>query len=79
MTLNDLNRVAPGWKVGCSEGILSNAAPYGGIIDKNLVSGEWFVIFNNDNFEALDGFATRDEAIDAFVDTMMGEFVVDEM
>lgn len=39
---------------------------HGGIIDQEIVSGLWFVIFNDDSIDSLNGFSTRDEAIAAF-------------
>jgi hypothetical protein len=53
-----------GWTGGA--GLLCSAHPtLGGIIDRAIVSGEWFVIFNN-SAEITDGFATRADAIAAF-------------
>lgn len=53
------------WNEGAS-GIATSTDPQlGGIIDKAIVSGEWFVIFNSDQLESLEGFKTRAEAFAA--------------
>ena len=46
--------------------MICNPNKGGGIIDRTFASGEWFVVFNDDR-ETLDGFATRDDAVAAFV------------
>ncbi len=63
--LDALNEVCPGWREGAS-GIVTNPRADGGIIDSEIVSGEWFIIFN-DGRESLSGFETRSDAVDAFV------------
>lgn len=63
--LDKLNAVVPGWTEGPG-GILCNPKPGGGIIDKTIKTGEWFVIFN-DKDEVLDDFADRKGAIEAYV------------
>ena len=62
--INTLNELVPGWS-GSGNGLLCNPNPGGGIIDKVMLSDEWFVIL--DRGQALDGFASRDEAIQAFI------------
>lgn len=37
----------------------------GGIIDSCIATGEWFVVFSDDR-KTLEGFDTRDDAIEAF-------------
>jgi hypothetical protein len=57
-----------GWTASAehTDGIVVNPHPLeGGIVDQNIVNGQWFVIFNHEDLAALDGFATRDEALDA--------------
>lgn len=57
-------------------GMLCNAHPtHGGIIDKAYKSGEWFVIFNDDRYPVQDGFLTREDAIDSFVETIKASSV----
>lgn len=62
--LDALNEICPGWRAGAS-GIVANPSVGGGIIDRELVSGRWFIIFNDDR-EAQSDFATRSGAVDAF-------------
>lgn len=55
-----------GWTAN-GDGIATNNDPQlGGIIDKAIVSGEWFVIFNDDDLEAIEGLSSRAEAFEAF-------------
>lgn len=63
--LETLNALCPGWSES-GNGLICNPNEGGGIIDCTFVSGEWFVVFNDDR-ETLDGFATRDDAVAAFV------------
>jgi len=63
--INALNTISNGWTEGTLGGLLCNPNAGGGIIDVAIVSGEWFVIFNDDR-KTLDGFDTRDDAIEAF-------------
>jgi hypothetical protein len=49
-----------------ANGIATNNDPIlGGIIDQNIVSGKWFVIFNSDEIEAIEGIDARAEAFAA--------------
>jgi hypothetical protein len=60
-----LDTVSKGWtesRPGC---MLCNPNAGGGIIDNEIVSGEWFVIFN-DSRKSLFGYETREEAVEAF-------------
>jgi len=63
--LDALNTISTGWTESPSGKLLCSADISGGIIDSNIVSGEWFVIFNDDR-EMQEGFDTRDDAIEAF-------------
>ena len=63
--INALNAISQGWSESRSGGMLVNPNAGGGIIDVAIVSGEWFIIFNDDR-EPVEGFATRDDAIEAF-------------
>lgn len=59
----------PGWTESTPGGLATNKDPVnGGIIDKNIEG--WFVIFNDDNLKALDGFANRIEAFSAFFEVL---------
>jgi hypothetical protein len=63
--INALNKICQGWSESPSGKMLVNPNAGGGIIDSAIVSGEWFVIFN-DGRKVMDGFDTRDDAIEAF-------------
>lgn len=55
------------WKHLGPNAMATNTDPiYGGIIDSEIVSGLWFVIFNNDDFVMLDGFASKADAFAAW-------------
>lgn len=55
-----------GWTEAYPGGLATNTDPIkGGIIDSEIVSGLWFVIFSRDNLPLLDGFTSRDEAFRA--------------
>lgn len=60
-----LNTIATGWTESRAGGLLCNPNAGGGIIDVTIATGEWFVIFN-DARKSLEGFDTRDDAIEAF-------------
>lgn len=64
-TINALNTISKGWTEATPGGLLCNPNAGGGIIDKAIVSGEWFVIFNDDR-QTIEGFETRDDAVEAF-------------
>lgn len=54
------------WSHLAADAIATNNDPvFGGIIDKAIVSGEWFVISNSDDIPTMHGFATKQEAFDA--------------
>lgn len=65
-TLDALNEVCAGWSESRPGGLVCNPGIAGGIIDSEILSGEWFVIFN-DSRESLDGFESREAAVAAFV------------
>jgi hypothetical protein len=51
------------WNHLSVDGIATNNDPEnGGIIDKEILSGEWFVIFNNNDIPSASGFPTKDAA-----------------
>ena len=65
--IEKLNTVAAGWSESFTGGMLVNSNPEnGGIIDNEIVTGKWFVVFN-DGRDSLTGYNTRAEAVDAFV------------
>lgn len=54
---------ALGWTEAAPMSLMSSADPIsGGIIDHEIVSGQWFVIFNDDAHSMIDGLATREDA-----------------
>lgn len=56
-----------GWTEAYPGGMATNRDPVkGGIIDSEIVSGLWFVIFHRDDLPLLDGFNSRDEAFCAY-------------
>ena len=64
--LDLLNACCPGWTESAPGRLACNPAPKGGIIDKAILSEEWFVIFNDDRTNR-EGYKTRFEAIKAFI------------
>ncbi|MBC8438996.1 MAG: hypothetical protein H8D87_04855, partial [Deltaproteobacteria bacterium] len=55
-----------GWTEASPGGMATNQDPIsGGIVDSEIKSGKWFVIPNNDNISKMEGFETREEALDA--------------
>lgn len=61
-----MSTLPQGWTES-STGLACNSDPVlGGIIDKTIVSGEWFVIFNDDNLEMIEGLSSREEAFKEF-------------
>ena len=59
------------------DGIATNADPIlGGIIDQTIMTGEWFVIFNDDAIPAIEGIATRAAAFEAFEAAIAARFVL---
>ena len=62
--IKTLNAICNGWS-GTESGLLVNPSIAGGIIDKQIVSGDWFVIFNDDR-PTITGLENQDDAIEAF-------------
>lgn len=68
-----MNTLPQGWNESASGMACNNDPVLGGIIDKTIVSDEWFVIFNCDNIEMIEGLSSREEAFKEFqkaIDTM---------
>lgn len=60
-----------GWSEASPGGLATNPDPItGGIIDRTIACGEWFVIFHNEDLSTLEGFATRDQAFAACLLTL---------
>lgn len=65
-TFIKLDDICSGWNEVNSRGMICSADPLGGIIDDEILTGKWFVIFNDDR-QIITGLGSRDEAIQAFV------------
>ena len=63
--IDALNTISNGWTESRPGALLCNPNAGGGIIDSEIVSGEWFVIFN-DGRATLSGYESRDDAVEAF-------------
>ena len=52
-------------------GLMINSDPIlGGIIDKTIKTGEWFVIFHSDLIPTIEGLESKEKALQAFNDTL---------
>lgn len=45
---------------------VSNDPILGGIIDKRIIDGKWFVIFNDDDLDIMEGLDSREEAFQVY-------------
>lgn len=62
-----MNNLPLGWTEVSKGGMATNPDPVvGGIVDLEIVSGKWFVIFNRIDLDLLDGYYNRDQAFMAF-------------
>ena len=64
-SITALNTLCQGWTESAPGAMLCNPKLGGGIIDSEIKSRLWFVIFNDER-ETLSGFDSRDMAIEAF-------------
>ncbi|MCB5412099.1 hypothetical protein [Pseudogemmobacter faecipullorum] len=55
------------WSEGPNGIICNRHEQDGGIIDRAIISNEWFIVFNRDGLDTLHGFPTRDSAISRFL------------
>lgn len=55
------------WSEGPNGIICNRHEDEGGIIDRVIMTGEWFLVFNRAGLNTLHGFTTRDSAIRAFL------------
>lgn len=55
------------WSEGPNGIICNPHEREGGIIDRAIKGNEWFVIFNREDLPSLFGYASRDDAIAAFL------------
>lgn len=61
------NNLPHGWTESRPGALACNADPeLGGIIDRTIKTGEWFVIFNSDHIATIDGLPTREAAFEAY-------------
>lgn len=52
-------------------GLMVNPDPVlGGIIDKTIKTGEWFVIFHSDLIPTIEGLESKEKALQAFNDAL---------
>lgn len=63
--IEKLNDVCSGW-TGCGS-LICNPAWNGAIIDQAIVPKTWFVIFNNDLIEDIEGLDTKEDAVEAYI------------
>jgi hypothetical protein len=70
--------MAYGWNHLAEDAMSANADPIvGGIIDREIVSGKWFVIPNNDAIPQADDFESKTEAF-AYLDKKVAELTAPE-
>lgn len=68
------NQLPSGWQESSPGGLVTNTDEMnGGIIDRALMTDEWFVIFNRAGMEPVDGLKSRSEAFEAFAAAMAKE------
>ena len=60
-----LDAAVPGWTEGPG-GMLVNPKSGGAIIDKNFSGLGWFVILNDNPTVDLEGYDTREDAVEAY-------------
>lgn len=67
---SDTADLPKGW-TGSGTGLISNSDPQsGGIIDKRVIGGRWFVIPNRAGIEIPEDFETREQALAALQDAL---------
>lgn len=63
-----------GWKTNGS--IATNTDPVlGGIVDCNIATGKWFIIFNAD-IPTIEGLNSRDEAFEKHYETISEHYYI---
>lgn len=61
-----MSNLPTGWTESAPGRIATNRDPVlGGIIDNEIVSGRWFVIFNSDHIAPIDDLPNREAAFAA--------------
>ena len=66
--------IPKGFKVSSTGMACSNDPQLGGIIDSEIVSGLWFIIFNDDDLEMITGLKTQEEAFKVFTDNINAKY-----
>jgi len=67
MTNSHVYNTAPtGFSESVSGMCVNNDPLLGGIIDSRIVDGKWFVIFNDDALEMVEGIGSREEAFQVY-------------
>ena len=62
-----MNYLPSGWTEATPGGMATcNNPQYGGIVDSEIVSGKWFVIFNDPDIPMIDNLETRGDAFEAY-------------
>ncbi|MGX0940153.1 hypothetical protein ACUXQ2_006251 [Cupriavidus metallidurans] len=66
-------KLPEGWTEASPGGLATNPDLLtGGIIDRTIVDGTWFVVFHREDLKLLEGLPSRDIAFDAFREAMNG-------
>lgn len=69
--------LANGWNEAYAGGIATNNDPeLGGIIDKTIATGEWFVIFNSNHIANIEGLPSRDAAFVAHASAIEATYIL---
>jgi hypothetical protein len=56
-----------GWTEVAPGGLATNPDPVnGGIVDRTMITNEWFVIFNRDDLPLIENLTSRDQAFQIF-------------
>ncbi|MWL91755.1 MULTISPECIES: hypothetical protein [Cupriavidus] len=73
-TMESRERKLPeGWTEASPGGLATNPDPLtGGIIDRAIVDGTWFVVFHHDDLKLLEGLPSRESAFEALREAING-------
>lgn len=67
-----IDTLPPGWTEATRGGMACNPDPdTGGIIDQEVISGEWFVVFNREELDTISGLGSRAEAFAKYASVMV--------
>lgn len=60
-------------------GLMVNPDPVlGGIIDKTIKTGEWFVIFHSDLIPVIEGLESKEKALQAFENALESTYQINQ-